>query len=87
MPTLPKGMIKSIRVRTTHLGYRKKLLAIASTTARNTHFDCAKYGGKISVEQYFLKGIPPYFHFNMDQSLTFLLKNTNESSSTPLSSP
>ena len=61
MPTLPKGMIKSIRVRATHLGYRKKLFAIASTSARSTYFDCAKHGGKISVEQYFLKGKYPPF--------------------------
>ena len=62
MPTLPKGMVKSIRVRAIHLGYRKKLFAIASTTARNTYFECDKYG-KISVEQYFLKGEPPIFTF------------------------
>ncbi len=55
MPTLPKGIVKSIRVRTLHLGYRKKLLAIGSTSARNTYFDCAEMGGKVSVEQYFAK--------------------------------
>jgi len=56
MPTLPRGMVKSIRVNTLHLGYRKKLLAVGTTSPRDTHFDCEKYGGKISVEQYFLKG-------------------------------
>jgi len=55
MPTLPKAMIKSISVRAKHLGYKKKLFAIGTTSARNTYFDCEEFNGKISVEQYFLK--------------------------------
>uniref|UniRef100_A0A8H8CN02 Argonaute-like protein n=1 Tax=Psilocybe cubensis TaxID=181762 RepID=A0A8H8CN02_PSICU len=55
MPTLPKGMIKSIRVRTLHLGYKKKLDSFGNGSARNTTFNCEEFGGKISVEQYFLK--------------------------------
>lgn len=55
MPTLPKAMIKSINIRVQHLGYKRKLQAIGTTSARNTYFDCEEFGGKISVEQYFLK--------------------------------
>ncbi|KAJ7688957.1 Piwi domain-containing protein [Mycena rosella] len=55
MPTLPKAFAKSIKVTTTHLGFkmRKPIKAIASTSARNTFFDCEEFGGKISVENYF----------------------------------
>ena len=55
MPTLPKAMMKSISVRVQHLGYKRKLHAIGTTSARNTYFDCEEFGGRISVEQYFLK--------------------------------
>jgi hypothetical protein len=55
MPTLSKAMIRSIKVRTLHLNHRKKLTAIGTTTARNTFFPCAEYGGNISVEQFFKK--------------------------------
>ena len=55
MPTIPKAMMKSITVRVKHLGYKKKLHAVGTTSARNTYFDCEEFGGKISVEQYFLK--------------------------------
>ncbi|KAJ6524443.1 argonaute-like protein [Mycena vulgaris] len=55
MPTLPKAFAKSIKVTTRHLGFkmRKPIKAIASTSARNTYFDCAEFGGRISVEKYF----------------------------------
>ena len=55
MPTLPKAMMKSISVRVQHLGYKRKLQAIGTTSARNTYFDCEEFGGKVSVEQYFLR--------------------------------
>lgn len=55
MPTLPKQMVKSIKVKTKHLGHRKPLKAIGTTSARNTYFDCEQFGGRISVEQYFVK--------------------------------
>ncbi|KAF8970422.1 argonaute-like protein [Flammula alnicola] len=41
MPTLPRT--------------RKKLIAIGTTSARNTYFNCEEFGGKISVERYFFK--------------------------------
>ncbi|KDR72808.1 hypothetical protein GALMADRAFT_158483 [Galerina marginata CBS 339.88] len=55
MATLPKGMVKSIRVKTLHLNHKKKLNAIGTTSARNTFFDCEELGGRVSVEEYFLK--------------------------------
>lgn len=55
MPSLPKSLVRSIHVRTLHLGYKKKLFAIGTSSARNQKFDCAEFGGMISVEQYFLK--------------------------------
>jgi eukaryotic translation initiation factor 2C len=55
MLTLPKDMTKSITVKVEHLGYKKKPRAIGSMSAQDTYFDCEEFGGKISVEQYFLK--------------------------------
>jgi len=55
MPTLPKDMVKSIKVKTLHLGHRKKLNAFSTTSARDTFFDCPELGGKVSVEEYFTK--------------------------------
>ncbi|TFK25878.1 QDE2 protein [Coprinopsis marcescibilis] len=55
MPTLPKAMVRSIRVRTAHLKHRRKLNEIGTTTARNTFFNCEEFGGKISVETFFFK--------------------------------
>ncbi|KAJ6558191.1 ribonuclease H-like domain-containing protein [Mycena capillaripes] len=57
MPTLPKAFAKSIKVTTTHLGFkmRKPIKAIASTSARNTTFNCEEFGGKITVENYFAR--------------------------------
>ncbi|KAJ7074810.1 argonaute-like protein [Mycena amicta] len=55
MPSLPKAYAKSIKVKTKHLGHRKPIKAIGTTSARNTFFDCEEFGGRISVEQYFLK--------------------------------
>lgn len=53
MPTLPKAMVRSIRVRTLHLKHRKKLNDIGTTSARNTFFNCEEFGGRISVENFF----------------------------------
>ena len=55
MPTLPEAMIKGITVKTKHLGHKRKLHAIGTTPARTTYFDCEEFGGKISVDQYFVK--------------------------------
>lgn len=57
MPSLPDKMVKSIKVRTSHLGYKKKLYRIMTTSARDTFFE--KDGKKISVEDYFKTGMYP----------------------------
>ena len=55
IPTFSKAMIKSITVKVEHLGYKRKLRAIGTRSARDTRFNCEEFGGDISVEQYFLK--------------------------------
>ncbi|TFK35795.1 argonaute-like protein [Crucibulum laeve] len=55
MPRLPPPFVKSLRVHTTHLGHKKAVKLIGTTSARNTKFDCPEYGGKISVESFFKK--------------------------------
>jgi hypothetical protein len=55
LPTLPKAMVKSLKVRTLHLKYTKKVLAIGNRSARQEVFDCADLGGRVSVEHYFQK--------------------------------
>ncbi|RDB21860.1 Protein argonaute 1B [Hypsizygus marmoreus] len=54
MPTLPKSMSR-LRIRTQHLGHKKAVKRIGTTSARITKFDCPELGGTVSVEQYFLK--------------------------------
>ncbi|PFH47142.1 hypothetical protein AMATHDRAFT_7043 [Amanita thiersii Skay4041] len=53
MPTLNKGIVDSIRVKTKHLGYKKKLFHVGTNSARNQKFHCEEFGGEISVENYF----------------------------------
>ncbi|KAF8637180.1 hypothetical protein AX17_002993 [Amanita inopinata Kibby_2008] len=54
MPSLPRGIADSIRVKTKHLGHKKKLHKVGTTSARNTTFVCDEFGGeRISVEAYF----------------------------------
>src|SRR6266545_294143 len=53
--TLPRGRFRHTKVRVLPSGKSKTLLAIESTTARDTHFETAHHG-KISVEDFFLKG-------------------------------
>ncbi|KAK7039451.1 protein argonaute 1B [Favolaschia claudopus] len=57
LPNLPKPLAKSIKVTTKHLGYkmRKPIKNIPSRSAADTTFDCEEFGGRISVETYFLK--------------------------------
>ncbi len=55
MPTLPKDLIRSIKIKLTHLGYNKKLDSIGTKTPRSLTFQCEEFGGEISVESYFRK--------------------------------
>lgn len=54
MPTLPNSM-KKIKIRTQHLGYKKAIYRVGTTSARNTKFQCDELGGIVTVEQYFSK--------------------------------
>ena len=70
MPTLPQSMVNALKVKTTHLGYRKKLQAVGTQSPRNFFFDCAELGGKVSVEQYFLKSTA-FLYLSLDSSDLF----------------
>jgi eukaryotic translation initiation factor 2C len=49
------AFVKGVRVKTLHLGYKKTVKTISNNTPRQYTFDCAEFGGKISVELYFKK--------------------------------
>jgi hypothetical protein len=52
MLTLPQRLVKSIKVKTTHLGYKKSVHRIMTTSARETRFR-KDTGEEITVEKYF----------------------------------
>ncbi|KAJ7291279.1 argonaute-like protein, partial [Mycena rebaudengoi] len=47
--------VKGVRIKTTHLGYKKTVKGVFNKTAKQHMFDCAEFGGRISVEAYFKK--------------------------------
>lgn len=47
------AFVKGIRVKTTHLGYKKTVKALSTVNARQHIFEVAEFGGNISVEVYF----------------------------------
>ncbi|KAJ7764554.1 argonaute-like protein [Mycena maculata] len=49
--------VKGVRIKTTHLGYKKTVKTIFNKSARQHKFDCAEFArdGPISVEEYFLR--------------------------------
>ncbi|KAH7911489.1 ribonuclease H-like domain-containing protein [Hygrophoropsis aurantiaca] len=44
---------KNVRIKATHLGYRKTVKAVASMNAKQYRFQCDELGGQVTVEQYF----------------------------------
>lgn len=48
----PNAFAKSVRIKTSHLGYVKTVKAVATFTARTYKFDTSEYG-TVTVEQYF----------------------------------
>lgn len=58
LPSLPSRFVKSLKVRTRHLGHKKPVKRISSQSAAKTFFDCEELGGKVSVETYFKKSAP-----------------------------
>lgn len=53
--------VRGVRVKTTHLGYKKTVKKLARTTARLHKFDSGDFG-TVTVEQYFKKStfVPPW---------------------------
>lgn len=49
-----QAFVKGIRIKTTHLGYRKTIKTISRFTADTHSFDSAEYG-KVTVKEYFKK--------------------------------
>ncbi|KAJ7084016.1 argonaute-like protein [Mycena belliarum] len=49
------AFVKGVRVRTTHLGYKKTVKSVFNKSPRDHKFDCAEFGGRISVEDYFMR--------------------------------
>lgn len=49
--------VKGVRVRTTHLGYKKTVKRLHRTNARQHKFDSGEFG-TVTVEQYFKKSMP-----------------------------
>ncbi|KAJ7151373.1 argonaute-like protein [Mycena crocata] len=47
--------VKGVRIKTTHLGYKKTVKSVFRLSARAHKFDCAEFGGQISVEDYFFR--------------------------------
>jgi eukaryotic translation initiation factor 2C len=47
------SFVRTVRIQTTHLGYRKTVKSLSKQTPKEYKFDCAEFGGMISVEDYF----------------------------------
>ncbi|OAX43740.1 Piwi-domain-containing protein [Rhizopogon vinicolor AM-OR11-026] len=50
-----EAFCRSVRVKTTHLGYRKTVKCLTRQTARQYKFPCEELGRQVTVEQYFLE--------------------------------
>ncbi|KAJ6590972.1 argonaute-like protein [Mycena vulgaris] len=51
----PNAFVRGVRIKTTHLGYKKTVKSVFNKSARAHVFDCAEFGGRITVEDYFLR--------------------------------
>ncbi|KAF8639231.1 hypothetical protein AX17_001716 [Amanita inopinata Kibby_2008] len=50
----PKVFVRGVRVKTTHLGYRKTVKTLSDKTAKQYKFECSDFGGAmVTVEEYF----------------------------------
>lgn len=52
----PSAFVRGVRVRTTHLGYKKTVKKLHSANARQHKFESGDFG-MVSVEQYFKKSV------------------------------
>lgn len=50
-----EAFCRGVRVKATHLNYRKTVKCLARQNARQYTFTCDELGGRVSVEQYFLQ--------------------------------
>ena len=92
MPTLPPGMVGKLKVKTRHLGYKKQIKRVGTTSARNTKFPCddpaAGLKGEVSVEEFFFKSKRSTFVLMAAAVLTYIyFQNTRSNSSTQPNSP
>lgn len=49
------NFVRTVRVQTKHLGHRKTVKKLSNKTARTHSFDCEDLGGRVTVEEYFLR--------------------------------
>jgi eukaryotic translation initiation factor 2C len=56
------AFVKGVRVKTTHLGYKKTIKGISNHTARTYKFPCEELGGEVTVEEYFKKSMALHFY-------------------------
>lgn len=49
----PNAFVKGVRVRTTHLGYKKTIKTISSMNANQHKFQAAEFGREVTVAEYF----------------------------------
>ncbi|ESK90163.1 argonaute-like protein [Moniliophthora roreri MCA 2997] len=49
----PNAFLKGVRVRTTHLGYKKTIKGMSNLSAREHRFYCEEFGSEVTVEEYF----------------------------------
>lgn len=47
------AFVKGVRVKTTHLGYKKTVKSVSHLLPKQHTFDCEELRGKVNVEQYF----------------------------------
>ncbi|KAJ7178055.1 argonaute-like protein [Mycena filopes] len=47
------AFVRGVRIKTLHLGYKKTVKTVFSKSARQHRFDCAEFGGMVTVEEYF----------------------------------
>lgn len=75
--TLPREWFKRIKVMSTHLGYKRRytLTGVGTQSARKTFFESEKHG-RISIEQYFLKGKVCLDHIVLRGTLSSLSQST-----------
>jgi eukaryotic translation initiation factor 2C len=54
---VPKSFKDKLKVRTKHLGHKKAVKAIGTTSASQTFFNCEEFGGRTSVAEYFRRSM------------------------------